>query len=217
MPFNTCLKYEVPSTDAALVWRSLGEGGVFITREGGKPFVFAAPTEQPPTLKADAERLNGYPEIVDRLLGLYALHPCVIDAEVLSFVPNGMADFGNQLGRRIGKPVINLFRPEGAPRSDIRFVVPHHKALAREAHTICAVEDISTTGFSAHATARVLRGINPELDIHSLSMLQRDAVDPVYTEGTDGVAYHTFVRQDIPLTVEAFRQQFPDISVATVA
>lgn len=215
MPFKICPEYSVPASDADLVWRSLGEGGVFVTREGGKPFTFA--TGQKATLKLDAERLGAHRKIVDRLLGLYALHPCVVDADVLSFVPNGVADFTAELGSRIGKRVIQLFRPDGAPRTDIRFVSPEDEALAREASSVCEVEDISRTGFSAHATAKVLRGANPDLDIHTLSMLQRDAVDPSYEAGEGGITYHTFVRQDIPLTVEEFRERFPEIEVGTVA
>lgn len=216
MSFNSCRNHTVAPADAALVWRTLAEGGVFVTREGGRPFTFAAATDRPPTLKADAERLGVHPELLDRLLGLYALHPCVQEAEVLSFVPNGMAGFGASLGRRIGKPVIKLFRPEGVPRTDIRFVGDEDEALARESDSICAVEDISTTGFSAYATAKILRGVNPGLSVHTLSMLQRDAVDPAYVTGVDGVIYHTFVRRDIPLALEDFRWQYPDIPVKTV-
>jgi|GEM_PF-3526198 len=97
----------------------------------------------------------------------------------------------------------------------LKYVEPGDEALAREASSVCAVEDISRTGFSARAAAQVLATTNPSLDIHTLSMMQRDAVDPAYVMD-HGVTYHTFVRQDIPLAVEAFRQQFPDIAVATV-
>jgi hypothetical protein len=215
MPLNQCLEYEVPADDSRAVWDSFNEGGVFITREGGKPFIFA--TGQEATLKLDAERLAVHPEIIDRLVGLYALHPCVAEADILSFVPNGMADFADKLGRRIGKQVIKLFRPDGTPRTDIRYIGSDDEALAREVSSICAVEDISRTGFSAHATARVLRGTNLNLDVHTLSMMQRGAIAPIYETGSDRVTYHTFVREDIPLSLEEFRQQFPDISVATVA
>lgn len=36
--------------------------------------------------------------------------------------------------------------------------------------TVCAVEDISRTGFSAHATAQALREVNPGLNVHTLSI-----------------------------------------------
>jgi hypothetical protein len=215
MPLNQCLEYEAPANDSRMVWESFSEGGVFVTREEGKPFTFA--TGQEATIKLDAERLAVHPEIIDRLLGLYALHPCVTEADALSYVPNGMADFADKLGRRIGKQVIKLVRPDGAPRTDIRYVGPDDEALAREVSSVCAVEDISRTGFSAHATARVLREANPGLDVHTLSMMQRDAVDLVYETDPGGVTYHTFVREDIPLSLEEFQQQFPDIAVATVA
>ncbi len=216
MPFDTCLHYEVPPDESALVWQSLGEGGAFITRQSGEPFVFAAPTDEPPTLKVDAERLGDHQEIVDRLVGLYAMHPCVQEAGALSLVPNGMADFAGQLGRYTGKDVIGLFRPDGAPRSDMRFISPDDETLALQVSTVCVVEDVSRIGFSAHAAAKVLRDANPGLDVHTLSMLQRDVVDPAYTEEPGGIHYHTFVRQYIPLSVEEFRRQFPNINVETV-
>ena len=55
MSFSKCRQYKVPAEISQTVWRSLGEGEVFVTREGGRPFTFA--TGQPATLKADAERL----------------------------------------------------------------------------------------------------------------------------------------------------------------
>lgn len=214
MKRRQCLDHKVPTCTADSVWQSFNEGGVFVTREGGKPFTFA--TGQQATLKLDAERLSIHPKIVDRLLGLYALHPCIVEADVLSFVPNGMAEFADRLSRRMGKKLIRLVRPDGAPRTDIRFVSAQDETLAGEADTVCAVEDISRTGFSAHTTARVLRQANPRLDVHTLSMLQRDRVDPAYEAGSEGVVYHTFVRQDIPLELGEFREQFPGIEVRTV-
>lgn len=198
-----------------MVWKSLGAGDVFTTREGGQPFIFA--TGQEATLKADAERLNDHPHIIAELLQLYADHPCIASADILSFVPNGTAAFTDKLGHLMDKRVIRLFRPRGAARTDIQFRDGEAKGLTREAQTICLIEDISRTGFSAHATAKVLRSVNPKLTIHTISLLQRDAVEQQYQEGPDAVVYHTFVRRDLPLTLEEFKQQFPSIPVHMVA
>jgi hypothetical protein len=212
--FHTCLQYEVPDSIAELVWQSLVDGQVFITREGGKSFTFA--TGQQATLKADAESLSNHPGIIKKLLELYAAHPCVREADVLSFVPNGTADFTEQLGKLTGKPIVHLFRPEGAPRPDMRFKTPEDQEVVKAAKSICAIEDISRTGFSAHITAKILRAINPDLEVHTLSMLQRDDVEQQYQEGPDAVVYHTFVRRDIPLEIDTFKQQFPGIVVQVV-
>ena len=214
MSFSKCLQYEIPTADATIVWQELGAGDAFITRAGGLPFTFA--TGQKATLKVDAERLATHPEVLDKFLDLYAAHPCVQEAEVLSFVPNGMADFGVELGHRMGKRVIHLFRPEGAPRTDIRYVSAQDEALARDVSSVCLVEDISRTGFSAHVVASMLRKANPGMDIHTLSMLQRGPVESAYQAGNGSITYHTFVRRDIPLTLEEFQQQFPTIPVHTV-
>lgn len=216
MPFRTCRQYEVSPATRELVWASLGEGEVFITRDGGVPFTFA--TGQQATLKADAERLFAKRAIQERLLGIYGVHPCVVEADALSFVPNGTAGFAKELRHKFQptKPIVRLYRPDGAPRTDIRYVSPSDRMLAQEMGSVCLVEDISRTGFSAHVTAQILREANPGLDIHTLSMLQRDEVEPRYKEGVDAVVYHTFVRQDLPLEVDEFRQQFPDIPIQTV-
>jgi hypothetical protein len=105
MPFTECLRYTVPSSISNKVWRSLGEGNVFITRKDGKPFIFA--TGQEATLKADAELLGNHPDIISQFLQLYAAHPCVIAADMLSFVPNGTAKFTDQLGKLTGKDVLS--------------------------------------------------------------------------------------------------------------
>lgn len=214
MKFHRCLEHEVAALTSDLVWDSLNEGGAFVTRESGKPFTFA--TGQQATLKLDAERLGAHPKIIDRLLGLYALHPCVLEADVLSFVPNGMADFAEELSRRVGKPLIRLTRQEGASRTDIRFMGQKDEALVRSADMVCAVEDISRTGLSAHAAAGVLRRVSPQLEVHTLSMLQRDTVDPTYEIGADRVVYHTFAHRQIPLELAEFQQEFPDVRVRTI-
>jgi hypothetical protein len=215
MSFNECRQYVVSAETSNLVWRSLGEGEVFVTREGGRPFTFAS--GQPATLKADAERLFAKRQLKQRLLGIYSVHPCVVAAAALSFAPNGMADFTEALRRKLNKPIIRLFRPEGAPRSDIRYVdAEEDVSLAQEVGSVCVLEDVSTTGFSAHQAARVLFSANPGLEIHTLSMLQRDEVKASYQEGPEAVVYHTFVRQDLPLDVAGFRARFPDIPVIDV-
>lgn len=204
----------MPAT-AEAVWRSLGEGEVFITRENGKPFVFA--TGQEATLKADAERLFKRRKTCERLLGIYGAHPCVLAADAVSFVPNGPADFTEKLRWRLEKPIIRLDKPEGGSTMDMRFLSPDEIDTARQVGSVCLVEDISRTGFSASVAAGLLRSVNPGLDIHTLSLLQRDEVDPMYEEGDNSVVYHTFVRQDLPLSVEEFRRQFPELPVYIVA
>jgi hypothetical protein len=214
MSFSDCTKYKVPKAVAEQVWQNLVDGEVFITRAGGASFTFA--TGQKATLKADAESLDSHPEIIEKLLGLYASHPCVAEADALSFVPNGVADFTDKLGKLTGKRVIRMFRPPGAPRADMRFMSREDQSLAREVSTVCTVEDISRTGFSAHVTAQVLRAANPGLEIHTLSMLQRDEVEARYQRGDEAVVYHTFVRQDLPLEIDDFRRQFPGVKVQIV-
>jgi orotate phosphoribosyltransferase len=215
MSFNKCWQYEVPTKTSQMVWRSLGEGEVFVTREGGKPFILAS--GQPATLKADAERLFAKRKLRQRLLGIYSVHPCVVEADALSFAPNGMAGFAEALRKKLKKPIIRLFRPEGAPRTDIRYVDEEEDIrLTQEVGSVCVLEDVSTSGFSAHEAARVLFSANPDLEIHTLSMLQRDEVKADYQTGPGAIVYHTFVRQDLPLDVAGFKDRFPEIPVLVV-
>lgn len=218
MPFNTCLDHHVSAAESQLAWQSLGDGEVFVTREDGTPFKFAAPTPVPPTLKADAELLYKHPRPLARLLGLFIEHPCITEADAVSFVPNGPADFARWIGEITGKPLIALVRPDGAARDDLSYRTGDDRDRAAEASSVCMIEDISRTGFSAHVTAALLRSTNPDLNVHTLSMLQRDQVEPRYQNPQDpaSVVYHTLVRRDLPLTLEVFQQQFPDLHVGMI-
>jgi len=111
MSFRTCQQYKVSPEVRRLVWDSLGEGEVFVTREGGASFTFA--TGQQATLKADAERLFKKPGIKDRLLGVYAVHPCVVEADALSFAPNGTAVFTEDFTPDVGKTRREACSPGG--------------------------------------------------------------------------------------------------------
>lgn len=214
MPFTSCLTYKVPDDVARSVWVTLGEAGVFITRANGEAFTFAA--GQTATIKTDAERLFENPALRPRALAYYASHPCVSGADAISFVPNGTATIAADIARMLGRPFVSLVRAKGAPRADMRFVSDEDVATIRRVSSVCLIEDVSSTGFSAHAAAAVLRRVNPRLVVHSVSLLQRHPVDRPYEEGSGAVAYHTFVRQDVPLDVAAFRATFPGMRVQTV-
>lgn len=214
MPRENCSGYTVPPETGQLAWESLVAGGAFITPKDGVPFEFAGGAAA--TLKVDAERADHHPQALASLAGLLAAHPCVEGADVLSFVPNGMAAKARVVGELAGKEVVELYRPQGAPRSDIRPRNERSMELAGSAGRICLLEDVSSTGFSAHAAAAILYRLNPRLSIHSLSILQRGPVQHTYTQPPNPVTYHTLLRRGLPLTIQAFRQQFPDVPVAAV-
>ncbi len=211
MTRGDCLRYCVPAADASLIWNSFSDAGAFITKANGQPFAFAAGSQA--TLKIDADRLNAHPKIIGQLLSIYRRHPCVIAADTLSFVPNGAAFFAVELARALNKPLIKLIRPDGAERSDIRFVGHEDTQLAAEARRVCLLEDISNTGLSAFWAAAVLWQVNASLAIHTVSMLQRSDVDDSYAQH---LVYHTLLRRDVPLTVEEFVVRFPGLKICSV-
>jgi hypothetical protein len=234
MPFDTCLNYEVPPSDGEKIWQSLIEVRAFVTNRDGSTFNFAAEqleatlssealAEPGPTLKVEADYLWTRPDIRGDLVDIVVTHPCVQEADLLSYAPNGPRQFTHDLGRHdsVGKSVINLWRPRDAPRWDIRYGDENDdgesdRELTRAVGSICLIEDVSSTGSTAHRSAEVLRQLNPGLVIHSLSLLQRGDVKSRYQEGPSAVMYHTILQRRIPRKVETFKALFSGISVREV-
>lgn len=214
MSSSRCHNYTVPAPAAELVWQGLVQAGAFITHKNGQPFVFASGGTA--TLKIDAEYIYDHPAIFEQLVDLYSHHPCVQAADTLSFVPNGAAKFATALGQRTHKPVIYLYRPPGANRAAIDFTNNAARTVAKQAHTTCLVEDISNTGYSAHITAGVLRRAKPDLVIHTLSLLQRAAVNKSYQTGPLALHYHTFLQRTVPTDIAVFKKVFGNIPITTL-
>jgi len=194
-----------------LVWEAFRRGKVWITRgQDGALFEFAAGALA--QVKGDASRLKNSPKEHALVLGAMALHPCLAWADALVAVPNGMIEDAEQIAERLGKPVVRMYRPENAtPRYDIRFVSNRiDRTLAAKIVTICALEDLSSTGSTPYEQAKILRHTNPSLIIHSLSMLQRAPIRPEYQQGPDAVGYHTLCvpEQSIPLNLDEFVAAF---------
>jgi hypothetical protein len=189
---------------------------VYVTPGVGQTFKFAA-RNQLATLKVEARRLLNNPTVRGRLLDICGVHPCVVTADALAPVPNGMSEFTDELGELFHKPVIRMTRPNRERRNDIRFVAPTDEALAKSVLSVCELEDVSRTGFSAYATGKRLREVNPNLEVHSLSVLQRNIVEEQYQKGPEAITYHTLAHQTLPLDIATFRQQFPDIPVDDVS
>lgn len=189
-----------------LVWDALKQGDIWITRgKDGPHFQFAAGALA--EVKGDGERLRHAPKEHGLVLGLMAVHPCVEWADALCGVPNGMNDNTEEIGERTGKPVIRMYRPEDAiSRYDLRFVSTADERLASEAENICLAEDLSSTGSSPWHQAQILRGVNPDLAIHTLSMLHRSPIDPQYQRAPSGITYHTLCTalEPIPLDYDSF-------------
>lgn len=181
---------------ATETWQVMLNSGMFIEGE----FTFASGAKA--TIKADTEQLYGHPEQLEVILGHYAAFPCVQDADVLLYVPDGWREFTTMLGDRLGKPIAHTIRkPNAVSRYDFAFRSPDDELLAREAERPFIGEDIVTTLGSVAGVRRLLR---PEQTAHSLAMLLRGTVNPVYQTGlTD----HYLLQREIPLDKVEFQRR----------
>lgn len=179
-------------------WQALLSAGVFT--EGD--FEFAS--GQRATLKADAEALYSHDEERAVLLGHFALHPAVQQADTLTYVPMGMRQFMHELGELTEKPVINTQKVPGAPRYTFSFVSPGDAAIAHDAETVLIGEDVATTLGSVAG----VRGLFlPTQRVLSLAILKRSEVDPANRVGLED---HYLLERDIPTDAAAFHQSLRD-------
>jgi orotate phosphoribosyltransferase len=156
-------------------WEALLSAGVFV--EGD--FVFAS--GQHATLKADAEKLYSHTKQLETILGHFALHPCVQNADVLLYVPNGMREFVIRLSERLEKPIVHTIRKFGATtKYAFSFNSPSDQELATSAERPLIAEDVVTTLGSVAA----LRTLLPyDRTVYSLAILLRGEVNPDYQKG----------------------------------
>jgi len=175
-------------------WEALLSAGVFV--EGN--FTFASGLKA--TLKADAERLYGHPRQLGIVMGYFATFPCVEDADVLLYVPDGMREFISLLGKHVGKPVANTIRRPGTKsKYDFVFATDKDENLAWRAKRPIIGEDVVTTLGSVAALRRLLP---PDQTVHSLAILLRGTVHEEYRSG---LVDHYLLTKEIPTDKEEFK------------
>jgi hypothetical protein len=187
-----------------LVWRALRAGGSIARRRDGEPWQFATRTAE---VKVDGALLN--PLHRGMILGRVATYPCTRWADLWVPAPNGVNEDVELLGEMYEDQEVSMWvRPN---RDDIYHFEPvdgRQVDKVRQACRLMIDEDVSTTGSTVYHLAQTLRRINPGLEIHSLSWLQRSPIRPEYTRGPDAVVYHTLCRMDVPTEHNAFVEKF---------
>lgn len=186
------------------VWEALLLAGAMRVAPKEDPFIFASGLRA--TLKVNAEALDNKPRQQAVVLGHVATFPCVKDADVLLYVPEGMRNFTNILGKEMGKQVVQAARiPESASRYDFRYKTAEDEEMAVTAEHPTLLEDVVTTLGSVAGMVKIMSPENQ--DIHSLAFLLRGTVNPEYQIGlTD----HYLVERKIPLEVEEFLPQLTE-------
>jgi hypothetical protein len=182
-------------------WEALLSAGVFV--EGDYTFA----SGQRATLKADAERLYSKPKQLAVVMGHFATFPCVQDADVLLYTPEGMREFTVTLGNELGKPVARTVRkPDAATKYDFMFETAGDEYLAHAAEMPVITEDVVTTLGSAAAMRRLLR---PDQTVHSLAMLLRGTINPAFQEG---LVDHYLLERHIPTDKDEFHRRLANDS-----
>lgn len=188
-----------PEKAAEETWEALLSADLFV--EGD--FTFASGAHA--TLKVETERLYSRPKELAIIMGHFAVHPSIQDADVLLYVPDGMRQFMTTLGNELGKPVADTIRKPGAvSRYDFVFASPEDEELAHSAQQVVIGEDIVSTLGSVAGVRKLLK---PEQHVDSLSILLRGTVNPEFQEGlTD---HYLLVRQ-IPTDKDVFRRSLAE-------
>lgn len=179
------------------VWEALLSAGAFIAGD----FTFASGRKA--SLKINAEVLYEKPRQYAVVLGHVATFPCIEEADVLLYVPNGMRQLTTRLGQELDKPVAHSKRVAGSKsRYDFQFASDEDRALALGATRVRILEDVVSTLGSVAGMGRLLEPERQE--IHSLAYLRRGTVNPVYREGlTD----HYLMEREVPLDMNEFKEQ----------
>jgi hypothetical protein len=193
-----------PELVGDLIWQALRRGGAIARRRDGQLWKFATRLAE---IKVDGSLLD--PLHRGMILGQMATHPCARWADLWLPVPNGMNDDVMELGEMFDEQrVARVVRPNREKVYEFEFTDDDQITKVEAAGQAMLWEDVSTTGSTAFHLARMLRRINPGLQIHSLSWLQRSEVRPEYTQGDDGVVYHTLCRTDVPTEYSSFVEKF---------
>jgi orotate phosphoribosyltransferase len=178
-------------------WEALLSAGAFV--EGD--FTLASGAKA--TLKVDAEKLYDHPRHFQTVLGHFAAHPCVQDADTLLYVPEGMREFTIALGKELDKPVAKMrHRPAAKNRYDFVFESLGDYSLAIAAGRPVICEDVVTTLGSVAAVRSLLT--RPIQEVHSLAILRRGTVKEEYRAG---LSDHYLVERHIPTDAKLFWQQ----------
>ncbi|MBP7767289.1 hypothetical protein KA068_02105, partial [Candidatus Saccharibacteria bacterium] len=184
-----------PEIAADETWKALLGAEVFT--EGD--FVFASGKKA--TLKVEMDKLYSKPKQLAVILGHFAIHPVVQEADVLLYVPDGMRKFTETLGNELNKTVAHSMKtPDSASRYDFGFASKEDGELALSARNPVICEDVVTTLGSVAGMRRLLP---PEQTVASLAILLRGTVNPEYKAGLDD---HYLLTREIPTCKNEFRE-----------
>ncbi|HVS58130.1 MAG TPA: hypothetical protein VHD60_00105 [Candidatus Saccharimonadales bacterium] len=126
--------------------------------------------------KAHMERLAGY--FNEYALVMSGVKDVLRErrARVVVGMPNGMPDLLRPMVYRPDFLTVQATKV-ASRKFDVMYTdVP----VVRSAETICVIEDVVTTGGTPAAMADTLLAINPDIELHLLTILQRGELDPAH-------------------------------------
>lgn len=195
--------YEAEAADR--VWGAFVDAGCVL--EGQFKFASMKDSDPPATVKIDGEKLykEGNERPLGVVLGAVAGHPCIQEADLITYVPEGPRRFAHLLGGVLGKKVIDIERvPRAKTRYAFRFVSEKAQERAQAALKPRICEDIVSTLGSVAAVRNLFL---PEQEVHAIAQLLRGEPNPDYQ---NGLADHYLARRSLPLLIKPaeVHQQF---------
>lgn len=128
--------------------------------------------------KAHMERLAGYTTEFGVVMAGVKNVLRERGARVLVSVPNGAQDL---LRPAVHRPEFLPVQATKVEQQRRKFTIRYTDiSVVHNAETITVVDDVLTTGGTPAAMADVLKGINPDAEIHLLAILQRGELNPEY-------------------------------------
>ncbi len=186
-----------PERAAQDTWDSLCRVQAF--KEGN--FNFASVPNA--TLKVEADELYKHPREFLVVMSHFALHPRVRDADVITYVPDGMRPFMRVLSLVMNKPLAHVVRKlETKSRYDFMFASEEDEKLAFSAKRLLIGEDVVT---SLGSVAGVRQLLPAEQEVHSLALLLRGSVRDEYKKMLTSDNY--LLEREIPTDKDEFRSR----------
>jgi hypothetical protein len=171
------------------VWSALREAGCWKERR--------ASAGDPITVRFDPEMLHaeGREHALGVVLGTVANHPCVQQADVLTYATGEQQRLVRMLGGLLGKTVVDVeHNPRSSNPNSFIFASDQDQERAYAAQHPCIIEgDVSYLGSASNVPYLFTSGQRP----HSVALLLRSSEEPEYPPSIA----HYLVRQDIDLRI----------------
>ena len=178
-------------------WQAIVETGMIV--EGNFTFDSGIASE----VKVDFDALEYNPREYSAMIGRFAAHPCLENADLLLDVPYGVRQFTHDLATETGIDVVHteLIDPKNKRRG-YKFYSEQDRQKAINAKHPKIIEDVVTT---LGSVARLRALLPVDRTVHVLVMLLRGQIE---SKNCSGITTHYLLKREIPTTSKELAEKF---------